>query len=117
MADLPFPKSLPDFQKLFPDDAACATYQERIHRRVPVTRARYDEACPRPGSLGIHSDSYGDDGDGPCRFCGEAPRSQEPHEEKFFASLPTGTVLELRTPAEPTKSPASVCYTSVTIRR
>jgi len=29
-ADLPFPKSLPGFQKLFPDDAACATYLERI---------------------------------------------------------------------------------------
>ena len=24
MNDLPFPKSLPGFQKLFPDDAACA---------------------------------------------------------------------------------------------
>lgn len=29
-ADLPFPKSLPGFQKLFPDDAACATYLEKI---------------------------------------------------------------------------------------
>jgi transposase-like protein len=27
---LPFPKSLPQFQRLFPDDAACATYLERI---------------------------------------------------------------------------------------
>ena len=25
---LPFPKSLPQFQKLFPDDAACARYLE-----------------------------------------------------------------------------------------
>jgi hypothetical protein len=29
-ADLPLPKSLPQFQRLFPDDAACATYLERI---------------------------------------------------------------------------------------
>ena len=29
-ADLPFPKSLPGFQKLFPDDAACAAYLEKI---------------------------------------------------------------------------------------
>jgi len=29
-ADLPFPKSLPDFQRLFPDDAACARYLEQI---------------------------------------------------------------------------------------
>jgi hypothetical protein len=28
-ADLPFPESLPDFQHLFPDDAACATYLEK----------------------------------------------------------------------------------------
>ena len=28
-AKLPFPKSLPDFQRLFPDDAACAAYLER----------------------------------------------------------------------------------------
>ncbi len=27
---LPFPKSLPSFQKLFPDDTACAAYLERI---------------------------------------------------------------------------------------
>lgn len=30
MPALPFPKSLPDFQRLFPDDAACATYLERL---------------------------------------------------------------------------------------
>jgi hypothetical protein len=27
--DLAFPKSLPEFQRLFPDDAACADYLER----------------------------------------------------------------------------------------
>ena len=27
-ADLPFPESLPQFQKMFPDDAACARYLE-----------------------------------------------------------------------------------------
>jgi hypothetical protein len=32
-ADLPFPKSLPDFQRLFPDDAACAKYLETIRFR------------------------------------------------------------------------------------
>ena len=30
LRDLPFPKSLPDFQRLFPDDAACAKYLEAI---------------------------------------------------------------------------------------
>src|SRR3972149_4458111 len=29
-ADLPFPKSLPEFQGLFPNDAACAVYMERV---------------------------------------------------------------------------------------
>ena len=28
--DLPFPESLPDFQRLFPDEAACAAYLERV---------------------------------------------------------------------------------------
>ena len=28
-ADLPFPHSLPEFQRLFPDDAACATCLEK----------------------------------------------------------------------------------------
>lgn len=27
--DLPFPRSLPEFQRLFPDGAACAAYLER----------------------------------------------------------------------------------------
>ncbi|MDP6644550.1 MAG: hypothetical protein QGF16_10790, partial [Rhodospirillales bacterium] len=27
--DLPFPESLPGFQRLFPDDAACAAYLEK----------------------------------------------------------------------------------------
>jgi hypothetical protein len=27
-AELAFPKSLPEFQRLFPDDAACAGYLE-----------------------------------------------------------------------------------------
>lgn len=30
MADLPFPRSLPEFQRLFPNDQACADYLERI---------------------------------------------------------------------------------------
>jgi hypothetical protein len=30
MGELPFPKSLPEFQKLFPDDAHCAAYMERV---------------------------------------------------------------------------------------
>lgn len=30
MADLPFPRSLPEFQRLFPNDQACAYYLERI---------------------------------------------------------------------------------------
>jgi len=31
--NLPFPKSLPDFQRLFPDDGACAKYLEAIRFR------------------------------------------------------------------------------------
>lgn len=31
--------------------------------------------CPAVGRGGSHSDSYGDDGDGACAWCGERPRS------------------------------------------
>ena len=33
VADLPFPTGLPEFQRLFPDDAACAAYLEKIRWR------------------------------------------------------------------------------------
>lgn len=38
--DLPFPRSLPEFQRLFPDDAACAAYLENI-------RWRQGFVCPK----------------------------------------------------------------------
>ena len=41
--DLPFPQSLPEFQRLFPDDAACATYLEKAplegRIRLPTLRS------------------------------------------------------------------------------
>jgi hypothetical protein len=43
--DLPFPKSLPDFQRLFPDDAACAKYLEAIRFRDGFT-------CPHCNTAG-----------------------------------------------------------------
>jgi transposase-like protein len=42
---LPFPTSLPGFQRLFPDDAACAGYLERI-------RWEHGFSCPYCGALG-----------------------------------------------------------------
>ena len=44
-ADLPFRHSLPEFQRLFPDDAACATYLEKA-------RWGDDFACPHCGTAG-----------------------------------------------------------------
>src|ERR1700694_1218551 len=43
--DLAFPQSLPEFQKLFPDDAACAAY---------LGRARWPDGfvCPHCGGCG-----------------------------------------------------------------
>lgn len=43
--DLPFPRSLPEFQRLFPDEAACAAYLER---------ARWSDGfiCPRCETVG-----------------------------------------------------------------
>ena len=44
-ADLPFPHSRPEFQRLFPDDAACAAYLEKA-------RWGDDFACPHCGTAG-----------------------------------------------------------------
>jgi predicted RNA-binding Zn-ribbon protein involved in translation (DUF1610 family) len=43
--ELPFPRSLPEFQRIFPDVAACAAYLEK---------ARWSDgfACPRCGVVG-----------------------------------------------------------------
>jgi hypothetical protein len=43
--DLDFPSSLPEFQRLFPDDAACAAYLERI-------RWEHSFECPHCGEAG-----------------------------------------------------------------
>ena len=41
-ADLPFPHSLPEFQRLFPDDAACAAYLEKARwRRLCLPALRH----------------------------------------------------------------------------
>ena len=56
-ADLPFPHSRPEFQRLFPDDAACAAYLEK---------ARWGDgfACPHCGTAGepfpCNVDPFGD---------------------------------------------------------
>lgn len=46
-ADLPFPTSLPEFQRLFPDDAACGSSLERI-------RWREGFVCPWCSTPGDH---------------------------------------------------------------
>jgi Transposase zinc-ribbon domain/HNH endonuclease len=45
VTELPFPRSLPEFQRLFPDEAACASYLER-------SRWREGFACPKCGERG-----------------------------------------------------------------
>ena len=32
--DLPFPRSLPEFQQLFPDEAKCAAYMEKARLKI-----------------------------------------------------------------------------------
>ena len=73
--DVPFPRSLPQFQRLFPDEAACAAYLERARwsdgflcRHCGVTDEPYRFAH-RPGVLR-------------CRHCG--------HD----TSLTAGTIME-----------------------
>jgi len=74
-ADLPFPKSLPQFQRLFPNDAACATYLERI-------RWEHGFVCPGCGEAGEPFRFANRPGVLRCRKC------------RKDAALTAGTVME-----------------------
>src|SRR5208282_2839320 len=73
--DLPFPQSLPEFQRSFPDDAACAAYLEN---------ARWNGgfACPRCGVVGEPFRFEARPGVLRCRAC------------RKDVSLMAGTVME-----------------------
>lgn len=80
MANLPFPRSLPEFQRLFPDDVACAKYLEAIHW-PDIFR------CPRCGT-----------GGDPYRFA-ERPHVLRCRKCQADTSLTAGTVMQgTRTP-------------------
>lgn len=73
--ELAFPKSLPQFQKLFPDDAACATYLEHI-------RWEHGFVCPACGAAGEPFRFAARPGVLRCRKC------------RRDAALTAGTVME-----------------------
>jgi hypothetical protein len=75
MADLPFPRSLPEFQRLFPNDQACADYLERI--RWPKVFA-----CPKCAQAGEPFRFEARPGVLRCRKC------------RKDTSLTAGTVME-----------------------
>ena len=56
-AALPYPRSLPEFQRLFPDDPACAAYLEKARWESGFVCPRYDangepfRIASRPGVL------------------------------------------------------------------
>ena len=74
--DLPFPRSLPEFQRLFPDEAACAAYLER---------ARWSDGfvCLHCGTIG---EPYRYFADRPGVLCCRACRRE--------TRLTAGTVME-----------------------
>ena len=73
--DLPFPRSLPEFQRLFPNESACAAYLER---------ARWDAGfvCGHCGSLGE-----------PYRFANRPGVCRCRHSNRD-TSLTAGTIME-----------------------
>lgn len=72
---LQFPRSLPEFQRLFPDDAACGRYLERV--RWPKKFA-----CPKCAAIGEPFRFAGRSGVLRCRAC------------RRDTSLTAGTVME-----------------------
>lgn len=75
MSNLPFPRSLPEFQKLFPDEESCAMYLERV-------RWADGFACPSCGERGEPYRFAGRPGVLRCRVC------------QRDTSLTAGTVME-----------------------
>ena len=73
--DLPFPQSLPEFQRFFPDDAACAAYLEKA-------RWHGGFVCPRCGVVGEPFRFEARAGVLRCRAC------------RKDVSLMAGTVME-----------------------
>ena len=51
--DLPFPRSLPEFQQLFPDEAKCAAYMEkaRLGATASSVRIAMPQAIPSASPL------------------------------------------------------------------
>ena len=82
--DLPFPRSLPEFQRLFPDEAACTAYLERARWNGGFT-------CPHCGATGEPYRITTRPGVLCCRKCRHDTR------------LTAGTVME------GTHTPLSVC--------
>ena len=79
-ANLPFPKSLPSFQRLFPDDASCATYLENL-------RWEHGFVCPLCSAVGEPFRFANRPGVLRCRKC------------RNDTALTAGTVMErTRTP-------------------
>ena len=74
-SNLPFPKSLPEFQRLFPDDQSCADYLERIRWEAGF-------ACPHCGVV-----------DAPFRFANK-PHVLRCRKCRQDTSLTAGTVME-----------------------
>jgi len=74
-SDLPFPRSLPEFQRLFPDDAACASYLERASWHNGFV-------CARCGAIGEPYRIATRPGVLRCRKC------------RCDTSLTAGTVME-----------------------
>ena len=92
-ADLPFPHSLPEFQRLFPDDAACAAYLEQ---------ARWGDgfACPHCGTAGEPFHFENRPGVLRCRKC------------RQNTGLTVGTVMERWTHPGKVEAPYTVCIAS-----
>jgi transposase-like protein/predicted RNA-binding Zn-ribbon protein involved in translation (DUF1610 family) len=83
--NLPFPKSLPQFQQLFPDDTACASYLEKV-------RWQDGFICPHCGAEGEPYRFENRPGVLRCRKC------------RRNTSLTVGTVMER------TRTPLSVWF-------
>ena len=54
-AGLPFPRSLREFQRLFPGDAACAEYLEKVASSVRIVASLVSRFASRPALVCWHA--------------------------------------------------------------
>jgi deoxyadenosine/deoxycytidine kinase len=93
-------------QRAKPPTVNTTQVRNRMVDGVPIEEP-FSE-CPTVGVGGHHSDSYGEDGDGACAWCGATPKSTELTAKDGYHEPPSGPMLGTVTPLRPMHNGAGI---------